>query len=59
MLWAEPALIPSAAARLLGITQAEVIDLMYGRINLFGLDALIHMAVSEGMHLEITIREVV
>ncbi|KAA0892573.1 helix-turn-helix domain-containing protein [Pusillimonas sp. ANT_WB101] len=32
------------AAKLLGVTQPRVSDLMRGKINLFGLDALVNMA---------------
>jgi predicted XRE-type DNA-binding protein len=32
------------AAKLFGVTQPRVSDLMRGKINLFGLDALVNMA---------------
>lgn len=35
------------AAKLLGVTQPRVFDLMRGKINLFGLDALVNMAAAK------------
>jgi predicted XRE-type DNA-binding protein len=45
------------AARLLGVTQPRVSDLMRGKINLFGLDALVNMATAAGLHIEMRILE--
>ncbi|TKR54560.1 XRE family transcriptional regulator [Allopusillimonas ginsengisoli] len=45
------------AAKLLGMTQPRVSDLMRGKINLFGLDALVNMAAAAGLHLEIRVLE--
>ncbi len=45
------------AAKLLGVTQPRVSDLMRGKINLFGLDALVNMATAAGLHIEIQVRE--
>lgn len=45
------------AAKLLGVTQPRVSDLMRGKINLFGLDALVNMAAAAGLHLEIRVLE--
>jgi len=45
------------AAKLLGVTQPRVSDLMRGKINLFGLDALVNMAAAAGLHVEIRVRE--
>jgi len=44
----------SEAAKLFGITQPRVSDLMRGKIGLFGLDALVNMAVAAGLHVECT-----
>jgi predicted XRE-type DNA-binding protein len=44
------------AAKLLGVTQPRISDLMRGKINLFGLDALVNMAVAAGLHVEISIK---
>jgi len=46
------------AARLFGVTQPRISDLMRGKINLFGLDALVNMATVAGFHIEMRIREV-
>ena len=40
------------AAKLLGVTQPRVSDLMRGKINLFGLDALVNMATAAGLQIE-------
>ncbi|NYT79056.1 XRE family transcriptional regulator [Alcaligenaceae bacterium] len=45
------------AAKLLGVTQPRVSDLMRGKINLFGLDTLVNMAAAAGLHLEIRVLE--
>lgn len=45
------------AARQLGVTQPRVSDLMRGKINLFGLDTLVNMAVAAGLHVEIHVSE--
>ena len=45
------------AAKLLGVTQPRVSDLMRGKINLFGLDALVNMATAAGLHVEMRVRE--
>jgi predicted XRE-type DNA-binding protein len=44
------------AAKLLDITQPRVSNLMRGKINLFGLDALVNMATAAGMHVEMRVR---
>lgn len=45
------------AAKLFGVTQPRVSDLMRGKINLFALDALVNMATSAGLHIEMRILE--
>lgn len=45
------------AAKLLGVTQPRVSDLMRGKISLFGLDALVNMATAAGLHVELRILE--
>lgn len=45
------------AARLLGVTQPRVSDLMRGKINVFGLDALVNMAAAAGLHIEMRVLE--
>ena len=43
------------AARLFGVTQPRVSDLMRGKINLFGLDALVNMAAAAGLHVKMRV----
>ncbi len=45
------------AAKLFGVTQPRVSDLMRGKINLFGLDALVNMATADGLHIETRVIE--
>jgi predicted XRE-type DNA-binding protein len=45
------------AARQLGVTQPRVSDLMRGKINLFGLDALVNMATAAGLRIEMQVLE--
>jgi predicted XRE-type DNA-binding protein len=45
----------SEAAKLFGVTQPRVSDLMRGKINLFGLDALVNMAAAAGLHVELRV----
>lgn len=45
------------AAKLLNVTQPRISDLMRGKINLFGLDALVNMATAAGLHVEIRVLE--
>ncbi len=47
----------SETAKLFGVTQPRVPDLMRGKINLFGLDALVKMAAAAGMQVERRARE--
>ena len=46
------------AAKLFGITQPRVSDLMRGKINLFGIDALVNMAAKAGMRVELQLLDV-
>jgi len=45
------------AAKLFGVTQPRISDLMRGKINLFGLDALVNMAAAAGLHIEMRVLE--
>jgi len=45
------------AAHHLGVTQPRVSDLMRGKIDLFGLDTLVNMAVAAGLDVEIHIAD--
>jgi len=47
----------SQAAKLFGVTQPRVSDLMRGKIDLFGLDALVNMAAAAGLHVEMRVLE--
>ena len=49
----------SQAAKLFGVTQPRISDLLRGKINLFGLDTLVNMAVSAGLHVELRVMEAV
>lgn len=44
-------------AALFGVTQPRVSDLMRGKIQLFGLDALVNMAAAAGLRVEMNISE--
>ena len=43
------------AARLFGVTQPRVSDLMRGKINLFALDALVNMTTAAGLRIEMRV----
>lgn len=45
----------SRAAKVFGVTQPRVSDLVRGKIQLFGLDSLVNMAVAAGLHIEMTV----
>jgi len=45
------------AAKLFGVTQPRVSDLMRGKINLFAIDALVNMAAAAGLYVEISVRK--
>ncbi|MFO1125896.1 MAG: helix-turn-helix domain-containing protein [Methylocystis sp.] len=47
----------SQAAKLFGVTQPRISDLMRGKVNLFGLDALVNMAAAAGLHVELHVRD--
>ena len=51
-------LTQSQAAEVFGVTQPRVSDLVRGKINLFGLDALVNMATAAGMRVELRLLEV-
>jgi len=44
-------------AKLFGVTQPRVSDLMRGKINLFALDALVNMATAAGLRIEMQVLE--
>jgi predicted XRE-type DNA-binding protein len=42
----------SQAAKMFGVTQPRVSDLMRGKIELFGLDSLVNMLAAAGLRVE-------
>ncbi|PJI42112.1 XRE family transcriptional regulator [Ferrovibrio sp.] len=48
-------LTQAGAARLLGVTQPRISDLMRGRIDLFAIDTLVNMLHAAGMQVELRI----
>lgn len=44
-------------ARLLGITQPRMSDLMRGKITLFGLESLLDMATAAGLEPHVTVKQ--
>ena len=52
---AREGLTQSEAAKLLGVTQPRISDLMRGKIELFGLDSLVNMVVAAGLRLEMRV----
>lgn len=53
----QASLSQAQAAKLLGVTQPRVSDLMRGKINLFSLDALVNMTLAAGLHIEMRVLE--
>ncbi len=45
----------SQAAKMFGVTQPRVSDLMRGKIELFDLDSLVNMAAAAGLHVEMRV----
>jgi predicted XRE-type DNA-binding protein len=54
---ARTGLSQSEAAKLLGVTQPRISDLMRGKIELFGLDTLVNMIGAAGLHVEMRISD--
>ncbi len=50
-------LIQSEAAKVLGITQPRINDLLKGRIEKFSLDALVKMVARAGMEVKMTVKK--
>ena len=46
-------LTQAQAAKVFGVTQPRVSDLMRGKINVFGLDTLVNMIANTGQHVEL------
>ena len=51
----EEGLTQSRAAKLFGVTQPRVSDLVRGKIELFSIDALVNMVAATGRHVDISI----
>lgn len=49
------ALSQGRAAKLFGVTQPRVSDLVRGKIELFGLDTLVNMLAAAGLQLEVRV----
>ena len=45
------------AAKVFGVTQPRISNLMRGKIGLFALDALVNMATAAGLRIEMRVRE--
>jgi predicted XRE-type DNA-binding protein len=51
----ERKLTQSGAAKLMGVTQPRISDLVRGRIDLFSIDALVGMLARAGVHVEVVV----
>lgn len=51
----ERGLTQTRAARLFGVTQPRISDLVRGKIELFSIDALVNMVAASGHHVDISI----
>jgi predicted XRE-type DNA-binding protein len=49
------ALSQSQAAKLFGVTQPRISDLVRGKIELFGLDTLVNMLAAAGLQLDVRV----
>ena len=47
----------ASAAKLFGVTQPRISDLLRGKITLFSIDTLINMLASAGLHVELHIAQ--
>ena len=52
---AREGLSQSQAAKVFGVTQPRVSDLMRRKIDLFGLDSLVNMLAAAGLHVELRV----
>jgi predicted XRE-type DNA-binding protein len=52
---AEQGLSQIQAAKVLGVTQPRISDLMRGKIDLFALDTLVNMLSAAGLHVEMRV----
>ncbi len=54
---AHEGLSQSQAAKLFGVTQPRISDLVRGKIDLFGLDSLVNMAAAAGLRVELRVAQ--
>lgn len=47
----------ASAAKLFGVTQPRVSDLLRGKVTLFSIDTLINMLATAGLHVELQIAQ--
>lgn len=52
---AEEGLTQARAAKLFGVTQPRISDLVRGKIELFSIDALVNMVAASGRHVAVSI----
>ncbi len=50
-------LTPAQAARVFGVTQPRISNLMRGRIDAFGLDMLVKMAAAAGLRVTMRVKK--
>jgi predicted XRE-type DNA-binding protein len=50
-------LTQSEAARLFGVTQPRISDLIRGKIELFSIDALVNMVTAAGLQVDLRVRQ--
>jgi len=50
-------LTQTEAARLFGVTQPRISNLIHGKINAFGLDLLVKMAVAAGLRVTLRVQK--
>ena len=50
-------LTQAQAARLLGVTQPRVSDLMRGRMHLFSIDTLVNLLAAAGLQVDLRVRK--
>lgn len=49
-------LTQARAAKLFGVTQPRISDLVRGKIDLFSIDALVNMLATAGRHVEVSVQ---
>lgn len=55
---AQTGMSQSQAAKVFGVTQPRISDLMRGRIDLFAIDSLVNMLATAGLQVEMNVRKV-